>query len=238
MDSNYISIIIPTFNEERNIEKLLFTIQKILSHTQIVYEIIIVDDSSSDNTISIVKRLSETDKKIRLIVRDSNPGLSESVVEGFDHAKSEFIIVMDADLSHPPERIPDIWHYLCDGYDIVIGSRYVKGGKIIDWPFKRVLISKGATLLARFLFPKINDPVSGFFGFNSKIIQKAKLKPRGYKILLELLGKTDWNSFFEIPIIFTERSEGISKLRTRTITDYLFQFFDIVQFKFFKIIIK
>ena len=113
------------------------------------------------------------------------------------------------------------------GNDIVIGSRYMEGGGIKKWPLKRRIISIGATFLGRLLFPDITDPVSGFFAVRKEVVDKAPLKPRGYKILLEVLGKGTWEKDKEIPFEFIDREIGSSKLKIKTIIEYAQQVADI-----------
>jgi len=233
MESDNLSIIIPTYNEEDNIAKVIAELRSVLDANQISFELLIIDDQSKDKTISIVENLSSDDARIRLVVRDDDPGLSQSVVEGIFKAKNNLIIVMDADLSHPPSKVIDIWDTLVHGFDIVVGSRYIDGGDIKNWPFKRHIISAGATVIARLIFPSIHDPVSGFFGFHRRIINEVTLKPRGYKILFELLGKGRWNTFTEVPFVFTEREKGSSKLNYNIITLFCSQFLDILIYRLF-----
>ncbi|WP_319579378.1 polyprenol monophosphomannose synthase [uncultured Methanospirillum sp.] len=227
---NSLSIIIPTYNEEENIGRIILTLQKILQNNSIPYEILVMDDNSTDNTQIIVKDISSSSPNIRLIVRFKDHGLSQSVVDGFSRAQYDLLIVMDADFSHPPPAVIELYNAL-DGNDLAIGSRYIKGGAIENWPVERKILSFGATFLARLLFPDICDPVSGFFGFHRRILNVARLKPRGYKILLEILGKNNWNSIIELPIKFIEREGGSSKLNFKVIFQYIIQFTDIVVFR-------
>ena len=119
------------------------------------------------------------------------------------------------------------------GNDIVIGSRYMKGGGIREWPLKRRVLSVGATFLGRLLFPTITDPVSGFFAVRKLVVLQAPLKPRGYKILLEVLGKGQWQTSTEIPFEFVNRETGASKLKIITIIEYARQVLDILIFSVF-----
>jgi len=228
---NNLSIIIPTYNEEENIGKIIQTLQNILENNSILYEILVMDDNSNDKTKVIVQEISNKSPNIRLIIRTKERGLSQSVVDGFSYAQNNFIIVMDADFSHPPSAVLDLYHALKDGFDLAIGSRYIQGGDIENWPVERKILSFGATFLARLLFPEIRDPVSGFFGFHKRILQGTKLKPRGYKILFEILGKSNWSRVVELPIKFIEREGGSSKLNMRVIIQYIIQFADIAIFR-------
>ena len=218
-----LSIIIPTFNEEENIQDTVQKISHTLRLTSTLFEIIVVDDSSTDKTQFVV-----TD----LITRTKDPGLSQSVIAGINKAQGSVVVVTDADLSHSIEIIPDMYNEIKNnGFDIVIGSRYTKGGGIKDWPLKRRIISWGATFLSKILFPQITDPVSGFFAIKKDLVLNTpSIKPRGYKILLEFLGKCRWHTFKEIPYTFQNRQQGTSKLKTTTIVDFIKQLFDISLF--------
>jgi dolichol-phosphate mannosyltransferase len=225
-----LTVIIPTFNEESNIERIINEVDLVFSQFKINGEILIVDDNSPDRTIPLVNLLKITKANLNLLVRKTDHGLSQSVADGFIHASSEIFIVIDADLSHPPALIPFFYAAVNDGYDIVIGSRYMKGGGIKEWPFKRRVISLGATFLGRILFPTVSDPVSGFFAVKKSVVAEASLKPRGYKILLEVLGKGSWEKSKEIPFEFVDREIGSSKLKFKTIIEYARQVLDIVLF--------
>jgi dolichol-phosphate mannosyltransferase len=226
-----LSIIIPTFNEEKSIRKTIETISHIIRKTTILFEIIVVDDNSKDKTKSILNQLISENYPVTIITRESDPGLSQSVLEGFRRARGSIIVVTDADCSHDVSIIPKMYYEVKSGTDIVIGSRYMHGGKTKDWPIKRKLISFGATFLARTMFPEITDPVSGFFAVKKDlVIHTPALKACGYKILLEILGKSRWNTVKEIPYTFTNRKEGKSKLKVTTILEYILQVLDIAKF--------
>ncbi len=154
-----LTVIIPTFKEESNIGTTISEVDAVLSRNAINGEILVVDDNSPDQTIEIVSNLKKTKPNLNLIVRKEDPGLSQSVVEGFRQAQSDVFLVMDADLSHPPDHIPKMLAEIRAGNDIVIGSRYMEGGGIKKWPLKRRVISLGATFLGRLLFPE--NPGSG-----------------------------------------------------------------------------
>jgi dolichol-phosphate mannosyltransferase len=227
-----LTVIIPTFNEESNIERIISEVDLVFLHYKINGEILIVDDNSPDSTIALVKILKRSKDNLNLLVRTEDHGLSQSVADGFIHASSEIFIVIDADLSHPPALIPTMYNEIKRGYDVVIGSRYIKGGGIKKWPLKRRVISLGATFLGRILFPTISDPVSGFFALRKTVVEKSSLKPRGYKILLEVLGKGSWEKSKEIPFEFVDREIGSSKLKFTTIIEYARQVLDIILFSF------
>jgi dolichol-phosphate mannosyltransferase len=227
-----LTVIIPTFNEESNIRNIIMAVEKVFKEHSLNGQILVVDDNSSDDTIQIVKELKVREENVDIIVRMNDQGLSQSVVDGFSHARSEVFIVIDADLSHPPSLIPQMYEEIRKGNDIVIGSRYMEGGRIKKWPVKRRVISLGATFLGRLLFPSITDPVSGFFAVRKSVLVHSPLKPRGYKILLEVLGKGIWDNNKEIPFEFVDRNIGSSKLKIITIFEYAQQVFDIIIYSF------
>lgn len=216
-----VSLVIPTYNEKENIEMLLNSIITVFKENNIKEEIIIVDDNSPDKTALIVKKLQKKYKNIKLIKRKGKLGLSSAVIEGFGIAKGDILGVMDADLSHPPQKIPELLKLICDGKsDICIGSRYIDGGNIKNWPLKRKLISKGAKTLAKPL-TNVKDPVSGFFFMKKDVIINTTLNPKGFKILLEILVKGKYTTIKEIPFIFVDRKEGKSKMTTKEIYNYI-----------------
>lgn len=202
-----LSIVMPTYNESKNIETLFGLISKSLKGVK--YEIVVVDDNSPDGTSELAKILSKK-YPIRVLDRYKNPGLSESVVDGIKIAKGEFVCVMDADLQHPPEVITKMLNET-KNYDLVVASRLVEGGGTEGWPKERALTSYIATFLARPL-TKINDPMSGFFMFRKDKVDINKIKPCGYKILLEIAVKSGIDKIKEVPFIFKDRTLGTSKL--------------------------
>jgi dolichol-phosphate mannosyltransferase len=227
-----LTVIIPTFNEKSNIRNIVMAVDAVFHEYSLNGQILVVDDSSSDGTISIVNELKRTKENVEILVREHDHGLSQSVADGFAHASSDIFIVIDADFSHPPVLIPKMFEEIKTGSDIVIGSRYMEGGGIKKWPLKRRIISLGATFLGRLLFPDITDPVSGFFAVRKSVVAQAHLKPRGYKILLEVLGKGTWEIDREIPFEFSDREIGSSKLKVRTIIEYAEQVLDITLYSF------
>lgn len=224
-----LTVIIPTFNEASNIKKMILAVDTVFRQNFLKGQLLVVDDHSPDGTSEIVRELQQSMPNLSLLCRERDPGLSESVVDGLNHAMSPISVIIDADFSHPPELIPKMYRETLHGNDIVIGSRYMAGGGIKKWPLKRRIISKGATFLGRLLFPDITDPVSGFFAIKRNVVVGAQLRPRGYKILLEILGKGEWNSVKELPYEFVNRQEGSSKLTPKVICEYAFQVWDILR---------
>lgn len=205
------SLIIPTLNEAGNIDPLLSNLFS-LDALGDQFEVIIVDDGSTDGTREKIREW-ELSHNVRLIERHAQPDLTASILEGAAVAHNEVIAVMDADLSHPPDRLAALVRpVLDDSYDIVIGSRYIPGGNISDWPFYRLWLSRAGGWLARIICD-VNDATSGFFAFRRELIRKIPENARGYKILLELLmAGQDRLRVKEIPISFRDRTHGASKL--------------------------
>lgn len=217
-----ISIVIPTYNERENISFLIRELRRVLKHKH-KYELIIVDDNSRDGTGDLAEKLSKT-YPIRVIHRSEKKGLASAVTQGFKHANGDILCVMDADLQHPPESVPALAGELENGADIAIGSRYVKGGGIESWGLKRRIISMGARILAHLLLPRtmfINDPLSGFFALKKSVIDNVHLQPIGYKILLEILVKGNYNRAIEVPYTFRRRRRGESNLSAKEHINYL-----------------
>jgi dolichol-phosphate mannosyltransferase len=230
-----LTVLIPTFNERENIGKMVTAIDTICKAHSITEEILVVDDNSSDGTIAVVETLMNEHRNLHLLVRKDNPGLSQSLYDGMLNAQSELIQCIDCDFSHPPEKIPLFYHFLKDdGFDMVIGSRYIDGGAVIHWPVMRRALSFGAALLGRLLIPMVKDSGSGFFALNKKIIDGTNLTPRGFRMGFEILGKGKWSKVKEIPITFIDRERGSSKMKMSIITDYLKQWFNVLYFNLIK----
>jgi dolichol-phosphate mannosyltransferase len=183
-------------------------------------EMVIVDDNSPDGTGQLAEELGAK-YRVKVIHRAGKLGLSTAVMEGFAAASGAVFVVMDADLSHPPEKIPEMVSRIeQEGADMVVGSRYVKGGHVENWPVHRRIISKGATLLAKGL-TKVKDPMSGFMALRREVIEGVTLNPIGYKIGLEILVKGKISKVEEIPITFADRKAGKSKLGTSVTLKYI-----------------
>ncbi len=209
-----ISIIVPTYREADNIEELVSRIAGAMSALQHEYQVIIVDDDSGDGTAEKVDLLKADGRQVTLITRVDERGLSSAVLRGFRESKGDVLVCMDADLSHPPEAIPKLIECLEDGQtEFVLGSRYVEGASTDEgWGVLRWLNSKVATLLAR-PFVRVNDPMSGFFAMRRDVFERAdELSPIGYKIGLELMVKCGCANIREVPIHFSDRKHGQSKL--------------------------
>ncbi len=216
-----LSMIIPTYNEKENIQKLLENINEEFENNDISGEVIVVDDGSPDGTGEILEKLKEKYSWLKVIHRKGKLGLSSAVLEGFKIGEGNILGVMDADLSHPTEKIKELFFAIEKGeVDFTIGSRYILGGKIVGWDIKRKIMSKVATFLAR-PFTKVKDPMTGFFMIKKECIEGKQLDPKGFKILLELIIKANYNKIKEIPITFVNRTEGKSKANSKEIFSYL-----------------
>ena len=216
-----ISVIIPTYNERDNIVPLVERIHHALSNYE--YSILFIDDDSRDGTAELARSLS-TKYPVSVIVRKDKKGLASAVADGLKHTTGETVVVMDADLQHPPEVVPDLLKAISEGADMAVASRYVAGGGCQGWGLVRRLISKTAVFLAHLLLPStrnIKDPMSGFFMFSRQAIAGADLKPAGYKILLETLVLGNFQHITEVPYTFRTRSSGESKLSSRQQIEYL-----------------
>jgi dolichol-phosphate mannosyltransferase len=217
-----VSVIVPTYCEAENLPILVPRITEVLERARISAEIVVVDDNSPDQTEQICTELALT-YPIRLIVRKTERGLSSAVVEGMKQARGAVLVVVDADLSHPPERIPELVRAVQSGEaDFAIGSRYVPGaGTDEKWGLLRWLNSKIATFLARPL-TTARDPMAGFFALSrTRFADALHLDPIGYKIGLELMVKCKCRRIVEIPIYFQNRVRGESKLSIKEQLNYL-----------------
>jgi len=217
-----LSLIVPTYNEAENIPALTSRVHAALGPT-CPYELIVVDDGSPDGTADVARSL-DSKYPIKVIVRHKERGLATAVLEGFRHASGEILGVIDADLQHPPELIPELLPHVRNGADVVVGSRYEPGGGTEKWTWQRRLVSKGARMLAHILLPsskKSTDPLSGFFLFRKKAMDGTQLRPIGYKILLEILVRGRVGKVASVPYMFTGREAGQSKYNVHEQINYL-----------------
>jgi dolichol-phosphate mannosyltransferase len=223
-----ISIIIPTYNEKDNIAPLVSRVAQALSGCD--YEILIVDDNSQDGTIEAASALAAR-YPVKVLVRRSERGLATAVVHGLRSASGQIIGVMDADLQHPPEVLPDLIKAIRGGADMAVASRYIPGGGCPNWGLSRKIISKVALIISHLLLPStraVKDPLAGFFMFRRQQVDTAKLKPIGYKISLEVMLTGQFRNVVEVPYIFEDRSAGKSKLNPGQQIDYLRHLFSLM----------
>jgi len=225
-----ISIIIPTYNEAKNLKKLVPSIRQVIPNA----EIIVVDDNSPDNTAKVARELG-----CKVVVRPKKMGLASAVIEGIKVANNDIIAVMDADLQHPPELLPKMYELARDGYDIVIASRYINGSSVkMNW--FRKLISKVATKITHILLKEsriVKDPMSGYFVIKRKVINGVKLNPRGFKILLEILVRGQYSKVVEVPYTFNQREYGKSKFGIREIIEYIKLILELSEYRPIKFMI-
>ena len=212
-------VLIPTYNEKENIEAI---IRKVFSLPK-SFHILIIDDGSPDDTSVIVKELiKEFSERLFMIEREGKQGLGTAYLRGFEWALErnyDHIFEMDADFSHNPEDLVRLLEALTDkGADMSIGSRYVKNGKVENWPFIRKFISFGASIYVNLiLWMGIHDPTAGFVGYKSKVlraINRDKIKSLGYAFQIEMKYAA-WKKKFnivEVPITFIDRQLGASKM--------------------------
>lgn len=217
-----VSIVVPALNEAANLPLLAQRIADALPETR--YEVIIIDDGSTDGTPEVCELLSKA-YPLELYVRPAPyAGLSGAVLEGFARARGHILVVMDADLQHPPERLPALLSALKDNdVEVALGSRYTSGGSTASrWGLFRWINSRVATVLARPFSGGTHDPMSGFFAIRRETFDRARqLTPLGYKIGLELLCKCRVKRVAEVPIHFAERAGGESKLTVKQQFKYL-----------------
>jgi dolichol-phosphate mannosyltransferase len=214
------TIIVPTYREVLSIPHLVERIRALRESTAADIDLLLMDDDSKDGSEELVSSLALP--WVTLVKRTTDRGLSQAVLDGLKRATKEFLVVMDADLSHPPESIPAMIEGLQSGAEVVIGSRFVDGGSTADdWGVLRWLNSRVATLMC-FPLTRLRDPMSGFFAIRrSTVIAGRDLDPIGYKILLELIIKCRCNSVAEVPIHFDNRRHGQSKLTLKVQLQFL-----------------
>tara|TARA_B100001057_G_scaffold476617_1_gene544851 strand:- start:7391 stop:8119 length:729 start_codon:yes stop_codon:yes gene_type:complete len=234
-------IIIPTYNE---IENILIVIDKVLN-LPTIFDVLVVDDNSPDGTAKIVSHhMKKNESRIYLVVRKEKQGLGKAYIHGFLWAiknKYEYIFEMDADLSHDPKDLVAMHSYLKGSKcDVIIGSRYINGINVVNWPLNRIILSYCASIYARVITGiPIKDSTSGFVGFKRNVLEKINLKSilfNGYAFQIELKFKAYKNSFKikEIPIIFKDRVYGDSKMSGSIIFEAIFGLIKLKFLSFFK----
>jgi dolichol-phosphate mannosyltransferase len=227
-------VIIPTYNEKENIEKMIRYVMA-MDHD---FHILVIDDGSPDGTGAIVDRLSE-EFRDRVFVehREGKLGLGTAYIHGFKWAlkhEYEFVYEMDADFSHNPDDLIRLRQKCLDGADLAIGSRYISGINVINWPLGRVLMSYGASMYVRMVTRMpVMDATAGFKCYRRKVLEKipfGKIRMKGYGFQIELKF-TAWKYGFnvqEVPIIFTDRQEGTSKMSGGIFSE---AFFGVIKMK-------
>jgi dolichol-phosphate mannosyltransferase len=217
------SLVVPTYNEAGGIERLISTLDEVFRSAGLDGEIIVVDDNSPDGTGALVDELAKR-YPVRCLHRPGKLGLSSGVIDGWKFARpdSEALGAMDADFSHDATIVPAMVRALESGYGLAVGSRYVKGGGIRNWPLKRKVTSLVAIALAKPLTP-LWDITSGYFLVKREALRDVALDPIGFKIGLEVIAKAHYNKAIEVPYVFTDRVAGQSKMGGGEILNYLRQ---------------
>jgi len=229
-----ISVILPTYKESENIRLIIPKIFNVFNKSGLKGEAIIVDDGSPDGTADIASELAEH-YPLKVHVRRDERGLATAVMKGFDLASGDIVVVMDADMSHPVEKLPEMVKPIMENRcDATVGSRYTKGGGCDNWPFIRRFISRFSGHLALGL-AKLSDPTSGFMAIRKSVLINVPLDPVGWKIVLEVIVKTG-AKVQDIPIIFADRQNGESKLDTLVQLEYLKHLWKLYSFKYPSII--
>jgi dolichol-phosphate mannosyltransferase len=221
-------VIIPTYNEKENIEKIIRKVQSLPGN----YSILIVDDGSPDGTAAIVKKLQlEYPATLNILERKGKSGLGTAYIAGFKWALErnyDYIFEMDADFSHDPEDLNRLYDACVAGADMVVGSRYTKGGKVVNWPWDRIFISKGGALYTKMItWMPVNDPTAGFICYSRKVLSTIPLDKVhfvGYAFQIEMKYRA-WKLGFkigEVPITFRDRKEGVSKMSGNIIKEAMY----------------
>lgn len=223
-------VIIPTYNEKENIAKII----KAVFDLEKSFHVLIIDDGSPDGTAQIVKDLQASTYHGQLFIeeRQGKLGLGTAYIHGFKWGLQrgyQYICEMDADFSHPPKDLERL-HEACStgGADLSVGSRYTKGGKVVNWPFDRIFLSYGASIYVRMItWMPVKDPTAGFVCYSRKVLESMdldKIRFVGYAFQIEMkfAARTLGFKIKEVPITFTDRVEGVSKMNTSIVSEAIF----------------
>jgi dolichol-phosphate mannosyltransferase len=222
----FFSLVLPTYNEGKNIQKIVSLLTQLLD--RVIpgdYELIVVDDNSPDQTWKLAQAIIPDYPQLRVMRRVKEKGLSTAVIRGWQVARGEILGVIDADLQHPPKILLQLLQEMEQGAELAVASRHVEGGGVSDWNFVRRLLSRGAQMLGLIILPEVmgrlSDPMSGYFIIRRRAIVGKPLNPVGYKILIEVVarGKIRWIA--ETGYVFQEREFGKSKVTWKQSVDYL-----------------
>ncbi|PQJ12208.1 dolichyl-phosphate beta-D-mannosyltransferase [Flavipsychrobacter stenotrophus] len=221
-------VIIPTYNEKENIEKIIRRVFSLSGG----YHLLIVDDGSPDGTADIIKGLqTEYGGRLNILERKGKLGLGTAYIAGFKWALRndyDYIFEMDADFSHKPEDLERLYEACTHGADVVVGSRYVRGGKVVNWPMDRIMISKGGAFYTKLItWMPVSDPTAGFVCYSRKVLATIPLDEVhfiGYAFQIEMKYRA-WKLGFkikEVPITFEDRKEGVSKMSGNIIKEAMY----------------
>lgn len=220
------SLVIPTYKESGNVESIVKQLTRLLDgYIPGDYELILVDDDSPDGTWEIAQDLTATFSQLRVMRRQQERGLSSAVIRGWQAARGEILGVIDADLQHPPEVLLKLLSEVQQGADMAVASRHVEGGGVSEWSVVRRFLSRGAQVLGLIILPnvvgRVTDPMSGYFMVRRSAIAESTMNPKGYKILLEVIGRGNIVQIAEVGYVFQERLEGESKVTWKQYIDYI-----------------
>jgi len=221
-----LSLVVPTFNEAKNVAELVRQVSAVLdARLGDSYEVIIVDDDSPDGTWRVACDLMRSYPKLRVMRRQHERGLSSAVIRGWQASRGQVLGVIDGDLQHPPDTMAKLWDEIERGADLAAASRHVAGGGVSDWSMLRRILSRGAQVLGLLVLPgvlgRLTDPMSGYFMVRRAAIGGVTLAPVGYKILIEVVGRGRVRWIGEVGYVFRERTEGESKVTWRLYLEYL-----------------
>jgi dolichol-phosphate mannosyltransferase len=217
------ALIVPTLNEAGNIKSLLDRAVPALAPALLPWEILVVDDESVDGTPDIVREYARTNPRVRLTLRRGQSGLAGAITYGWEQTDADLLAVIDADLQHPPELLPELLREILGGADIAIASRYIRPHSMDGWSPVRQLISRASSLASKTVQNprlKVADPMSGFFVVRRECIDGISFQPAGFKLLLEILAKGRIRSVKEVPYKFELRQHGKSKANFMTAVHY------------------
>lgn len=224
VSENRFALVVPTLNEAGNIGKILPQLTDALTSTQFEYEIIVVDDGSTDGTVEQAREWAERDPRIRVFSRSGERGLAGAVLYGWSQSRANLLGVIDADLQHPPELLPELLR-AAEHSDVVIASRYAQNHGTKGWNPLRAAVSRLSTLAAAPLISKKNlrvtDPMSGFFIIHRRCIEGLTFQTTGFKLLLEILVRGRIQTASEVPYLFGLRQNGRSKADATVALHYL-----------------
>jgi dolichol-phosphate mannosyltransferase len=219
------TVILPTYNERETLPAVLRQLAGAASRAGLACDTVVVDDSSPDGTAEIAGRIAAElgdALPVTVVVRPRKAGLTSAVLDGVRRSRGDIIVVMDSDLSHPPDVVPALVRVVAGGAGVAVGSRYVPGGGVAGWPAWRRVLSWGATCLSRVLLGvRVRDPVSGFFAARRSTFETVRFEGAGYKLLLEILASGRAGRVEEVPYRFTERAKGRSKLGAGEIVHFV-----------------
>ncbi|WP_414618775.1 glycosyltransferase [Calothrix sp. CCY 0018] len=220
------SLVIPTYLEAGNINKIVRTLTRLLDESiPGDYELIIVDDNSPDGTWEVALSMTSEFPHLQVMRRENERGLSSAVIRGWQNSRGQILGVIDGDLQHPPHILLQLLNAIEKKSDLAVASRHVNGGGVSSWSFIRRLLSRGAQLLGLIILPRVtgrvSDPMSGYFMVRRSCIEDIAFNPIGYKILLEVLGRGKVDEIAEVGYVFCERQDGESKVSWKHYLDYI-----------------